>query len=87
MRQLSLGDHQEFSAEDISSLKKLAGEYPTAIIVTTEKDSQRLTDMQKMPSVLKERMFYAPIKADFLTPEEEIRFIEVLDSLLPSQTA
>lgn len=87
MRQLSFGDHHEFSAGDISSLKKLAGEYPTAIIVTTEKDSQRLTDMQEIPSVLKERMFYAPIKADFLTPEEEIRFIEVLDSLLPSQTA
>lgn len=84
VRHLMFGDHHEFTAGDMNSLKKIAGEYPTAILVTTEKDSQRLADLKKMPPVLKERMFHAPIKADFLTPEEKDRFAEVLDSFLPA---
>ena len=62
----------------MSSLKKLAEEYPTAIIVTTEKDSQRVASFPYVPDILKERLFFAPIKAEFTTEKEKDRFMEVI---------
>lgn len=78
VRHLSFGDHHEFTSGDMSSLKKLAEEYPTAIIVTTEKDSQRVASFPYVPDILKERLFFAPIKAEFTTEKEKDRFMEVI---------
>lgn len=78
VRHLSFGDHHEFTSGDMSSLKKLAEEYPTAIIVTTEKDSQRIAGFPYVPDILKERLFFAPIKAEFTTAKEKERFLQIL---------
>jgi len=82
VRHLSFGDHHEFSAGDIGTIRKAAEEFPTAVTVTTEKDSQRLHGFSRMPEILKERMFYAPIRADFLSEDEKDRFMQVLQGFL-----
>lgn len=79
VRHLKFPDHHRFSAADIRKIVRAAEKYPTAIIVTTEKDSQRILDCPDIPSSLKERLFCLPIRADFLSPEDRERFMSVLD--------
>ena len=49
-------------------------EFPTACIMTTEKDAQRLRDAKKVPDKIRQRLFYIPVKAEFFTPEEDAAF-------------
>lgn len=84
VRKVSYPDHHSFSDSDIKSLGKIAEEYPTAVIVTTEKDSQRFLDCKKIPGTLRKRLFRIPITVEFITDEERIRFNSVLDSALES---
>ena len=79
VRHLKFGDHHRFTASDIRKIEKAAEKYPTAVIVTTEKDSQRIADCRNIPASLKERMFKLPIRADFLSEEEAEKFISALD--------
>ena len=82
VRHLTFGDHHEFTTGDMSSIRKAAEDYPTSVTVTTEKDSQRLADFRYMPAMLKERMFFAPIKADFLSEKERTCFMQALESFI-----
>ena len=79
VRRIRFGDHHRFTEHDIRKIEKAARKYPTAVIVTTEKDSQRITDCRNIPTGLKERMFCLPIRADFLSEEDEGKFISSLD--------
>jgi len=71
---LAFGDHHRFSKSDIRRLMALVKENPTDLIITTEKDAQRLRDVSSMPLELRQRLFYIPIEAAFLTPEEDSQF-------------
>ncbi len=71
-------DHHKFTRADIRKIQKIADEYPTSVIMTTEKDAQRLKDCKNVPQSLRHRLFYAPIKARFLTENGT----EVFDSIL-----
>lgn len=75
-------DHHEFSRSDIRKISKVSDNNPTAIVVTTEKDSQRIRANKNIPGTLKERMFQVPVKVSFLSEEEEIIFRNLLTSLL-----
>ena len=54
----------------------------TGFIMTTEKDCQRVRDSKAVPESLKRRLFYAPIKTEFLSPEDKEQFASVLMSYL-----
>jgi tetraacyldisaccharide 4'-kinase len=54
---------------------------PTACLMTTEKDAQRLRDCKNMPEAVRKRLFYVPIEATFLTPEEESAFADAVLSV------
>ena len=71
---LSFGDHHRFSRADIHRIEKAVKEFPTACIMTTEKDAQRLRDAKKVPDKIRQRLFYIPVKAEFFTPEEDAAF-------------
>ena len=74
-------DHHKFTNGDISQIEHSARECPTAIVVTTEKDSQRLYDRKdKVPEFLRQRTFQAPIKAEFISDEDKERFIGAIGS-------
>ena len=55
------GDHHNYSKHNIRQLDKLARRNPTAALITTEKDSQRLFRHTVITPELKKRVFYIPI--------------------------
>ena len=78
VRHIAFGDHHVFSGADIKTIASAASSEPTALVATTEKDSQRLKDMKKIPETLRKRMFQVPIEAFFLTEKEEAVFRKLL---------
>lgn len=78
VRHFRFPDHHKFSKGDMNTIASAAREFPTAVIMTTEKDCQRVRDCHKIKEELKQRMFYSPIKTVFLTENERGNFIAAL---------
>lgn len=70
MNRLSFPDHHRYRRSDFRKILSCVKANPTAVVVTTEKDAQRVRDCRRVPSTLSERMFYVPIETCFLTEEE-----------------
>lgn len=75
---LSFPDHHRYTKRDIRAIAAAARNCPTACLITTEKDAQRLRDVPEVPPELSQRLFYLPIEAVFLSPEEEAIFVQYL---------
>lgn len=71
-------DHHKFSLLDIHRICRAARRCPTAVIATTEKDSQRILDSKKVPEAIRKRLFQVPIEVRFLSGREK----EVFESTL-----
>ena len=82
VRHFDFPDHHKFSKADISTINSAAKTFPTSVVMTTEKDCQRIRDCKKIPDNLKKRMFYAPIKVNFCSIEEQEAFPTVLNGYL-----
>ena len=82
VRHLNFPDHHKFSRADIRSVEDSAKGHPTSVIMTTEKDCQRVRDCGNISDNLKLRMFYIPIKSEFLSDQDKDRFVTVLKSFL-----
>lgn len=82
VRHFKFPDHHRFSRADIRKMESASNIFPTAVLMTTEKDCQRLRDSRKISDNLKKRLFYTPIKVEFLSQEEQHRFISVLNKKL-----
>ena len=69
---LEFPDHHNYSFYNIKKILSCAKQFPTAVIVTTEKDAQRIKDFKsKIPLEFQKRMFQVPIEVDFINPETE----------------
>ena len=77
-RRLEFPDHHKYTRADIRAIAAAVKDNPTACVMTTEKDAQRLRDVPSVPDALRQRLFYIPIQASFLTPEEDAAFTEAL---------
>ena len=82
IRNLSFPDHHTFSRSDIRGIAALSRETPIACLMTTEKDAQRLRDVPSVPDELRRRLFYWPVRAAFLSQEEESAFLDLVLSAL-----
>ena len=71
VKHFSFSDHHKYSRMDIHRIMGAAKACPTAVIATTEKDSQRLMDYPALPDTLKERLFQVPIQVSFLSDHEK----------------
>ena len=80
-RRISFSDHHRFSASDIKMLEKISREHPTAVFITTEKDSQRLMECKGISEALRKKFFCIPISVQFLTEDENDIFISILNDL------
>lgn len=78
-------DHHKFSAADIRHLNSFAHKHPRALILTTEKDAQRLGDCTGLGDEFKSRLFYMPVLSSFLSVAETRRFDALIRSLLPQK--
>ena len=74
---LKFADHHGYTSSDMSRVASMAGRYPTAMILTTEKDAQRIVSMERVPDIVRSRLFYIPIVSEII-PEEDYsrRYIE-----------
>jgi len=66
---IEFGDHHVFSEKDIQQIEKFAQKHPQAIVLTTEKDSQRLRRNPAVGEKLRERLFYIPIEVALIEDE------------------
>lgn len=74
-------DHHRYGPADVRKLRRAVKRNPTAVLMTTEKDAQRLRDISKMPETLKERLFFLPVSVEFLSENERRIFAEKLITL------
>ena len=81
-RRFAFPDHHRYTTADIKKIAAASKNDPTAVIVTTEKDAQRVRDIRKMPEAVAERLFQVPIQVAFLTDHEQELFEEHLLSAL-----
>lgn len=84
VKHFRFNDHHRFTSMDIRRIHNGANKWPTAVVATTEKDSQRLRDCKRIPDDLKLRMFHVPIKVDFLSSQEKEIFESTLLGVLRS---
>lgn len=70
---LSFPDHHYYSKNDIQNIMQKFDEINSEkkIIVTTEKDSTRIKDMEDLTDDFKKSLFYLPVKVKFLENEEK----------------
>ena len=82
VRHFNFADHHKFSRADMQKIGDQAKAFPTSVIMTTEKDCQRVRDCKKLPDNLKQRMFYTPIKTVFLSEDDQKVFTATLTDFL-----
>ena len=70
VRKFSFSDHHKYSWQDFDKIVKAVQYAPTAAVVTTEKDAQRILDYNSLSQDIQERMFMVPISVDFLDSAE-----------------
>ena len=71
-------DHHKYTAADIFRIRVYAEKNPLCILLTTEKDAQRLRNNRFITEAMKVRMFYVPIEVEFLNGDETKRFNDYL---------
>ena len=81
IKRFSFPDHHRYAWKDISRIQDVIDRNPTAAVVTTEKDAQRLLDYNGMPESLMQRLFYVPITVDFLSDEERETFTDFITTV------
>ena len=82
VRHHDFADHHKFSRADMMKIYNESNAFPTSVVMTTEKDCQRVRDCKKLPDNLKQRMFYTPIKTAFLSEEDKQVFTSTLTGFL-----
>lgn len=73
---LSFGDHHDYTESDIRRISNVSRKYPTAVVLTTEKDAQRLFQRNDIPESLKTRLFYLPIATEIIPDNLPDRYID-----------
>lgn len=69
---LAFGDHHAFKPKDAQRINALFDELPEPkIVITTEKDSTRLTDLEGLSETVKQNLYTLPIKVRFMLEQEE----------------
>lgn len=74
------GDHHSYSRSDIRAINDMARHNPLAVVVTTEKDAQRIKDAD-VPEELRKRFFYESVRTQMLTAAEQRSLKEFLLNL------
>ena len=68
---LNFPDHHVYSVPDIERIVTLLEKYPQAMLLTTEKDSVKLRRSRRVPDIVRQRLFYQPLKVEFLEGSDE----------------
>lgn len=82
VKHFKFSDHHKFTKLDVRTIWESTYEHPTAVVATTEKDSQRIRDNKNVPENLQSKMFQVPIEVAFLSDNEREVFTATLTSRL-----
>jgi tetraacyldisaccharide 4'-kinase len=68
IHELNFPDHHEYSQKDID---KIAAKFSLPskgrkVLITTEKDMVRFRDLETVPEIIRQNMYYIPVKVSFL---------------------
>ena len=77
------GDHHRFTRADLRYLLAQVRRNPRAVLMTTEKDAQRLLHCDRLDPEVRRRLFYLPVETEFLTWEESESFDALLRQDIP----
>jgi tetraacyldisaccharide 4'-kinase len=74
-------DHHSFTQEDIRAIESAYRDIgdESAVTVVTEKDAVRLIGRKDLSDMLKNSMYYLPIKVAFVSKDEEALFIKKIN--------
>lgn len=77
-------DHHNFSSSDMAEIEKEFNALPgeDKFIATTEKDAVRLFNNPYFPHALKSRIFYVPIKVDFIDRSNDMPFEKCVEKTI-----
>ena len=79
---LKYPDHHYFTKNDVKDIAFTAARFPTSVVITTEKDAQRMRDSKLVAGQdLHNRMFYVPIRVQMLTGAEQNCLKEYLSEI------
>lgn len=78
---LKFPDHHKFTGSDIRSIAASVRKYPTAALLTTEKDAVRVLDCKKVDESIRKRLFAVPVKATFVGEGDSEAFAQMLARL------
>ena len=73
---LCFRDHHGYRLSDISKVDAAVRRYPTAVVLTTEKDAQRLRSMEGVPVRVSSRLFYIPIESEIIPDVNSGSYLE-----------
>lgn len=73
---VSFSDHHSYTLSDMSKVASCVRRHPTAVVLTTEKDAQRIVSLKGVPAELKARLFYLPIVSEIIPETGSGRYIE-----------
>ena len=59
-------DHDIYSLEDVNEVAAALQQHPDAMLLTTEKDAVKLRRSHRVPAIIRERLFYQPVKLEFI---------------------
>lgn len=76
-RRLYFSDHHNYKRRDARKINRASLNNPKAVIITTEKDAQRLSHLNDLSADSKKRIFYLPIKITVLN-ESAIKLFDLL---------
>lgn len=63
---LEYPDHHPYTARDLDDMVRALADSPEgSVILTTEKDAVKLRNSKKIPSMIRERLYYVPMKVSF----------------------
>ena len=65
VRELTFGDHHDFTQSDVDKLERLLKQYPQSSVLTTEKDKAKLASPEFAEQVNRLSLFYIPIEVRF----------------------
>ena len=78
VRRMQFPDHHRYTRADMRTLSAAVRDNPTACLMTTEKDAQRLREVKDVQDLIRQRLFYVPVEARFLTEEQDRAFTDFL---------
>lgn len=81
VEKMILSDHHVYTVNDINRLVELFEKHPNAMLLTTEKDAVKLRRSRRVPDIVRERMFYQPLKVEFLEGSDADFFGTLKDDL------